>query len=364
MKNTFGTSLSVTLFGESHGEVIGCVLDGIAPGIAVDEEYIAKEMQKRQGEADLSTARREADEVKIVSGVLNGKTTGAPVTFLIENKNVRSADYRLEEAIARPSHADYVAHVKYHGYEDLRGGGHFSGRLTAPLVAAGALVKYALEKKGVRIASHVASVKGVKDKPFTDFESDFASLSDKLFPVIDGECADRMRDVIRGAREEGDSVGGTVECAVIGVPCGVGEPFFDSLESVISHAVFSIPAVKGIEFGAGFALADMKGSEANDAFEIDGEVKTKTNNSGGINGGISNGMPVVFKAAVRPTPSIAKEQDSVYLAKSEETKLQIHGRHDPAIVSRVCPVINAVTALAIADALCQRYGTDYLFCED
>ena len=359
MKNSFGNSLTVTLFGESHGEYIGAVLDGIAPGIRINDEYIASKLALRRPSGKISTARVEADEYSIVSGVFRGYTTGTPLCILIPNRNKKSADYGEALDIPRPGHADYTARAKYHGYEDFRGGGHFSGRVTAALVAAGAVVQCALEGLGIKLGSHITELHGAFDRPFENLGEDIDLLSKRSFPTL-GDGA-RMVKEIEKAAERGDSVGGILETAVIGIPSGVGEPWFDSMESMLSHGLFSIPGVKGVEFGLGFAFADVYGSEGNDAFAVeDGRVITKTNNNGGINGGITNGMPIIFRTVIKPTPSIFKAQESVSLAKMENATLDLKGRHDPAIIHRARAVIDAVTALVIADALTMRYGTDYL----
>ena len=361
MKNTFGNSVSVTLFGESHGAQIGAVLDGLAPGIPVSEVYIGAKLSRRRPSGAISTRRVEPDNFKIVSGVFNGRTTGTPLCILIPNENTKSGDYEATRALARPGHADYTAYCKYHGFEDYRGGGHFSGRLTAPLVAAGAVAMYALEQKGIRIGTHIARCAQIADRGFGDLESDLAFLQDSTFAVLDPEAADKMRAAIKAAAEDGDSVGGILETAVTGLPVGVGEPFFDSLESVLAHAMFSIPAVKGVEIGDGFALADRRGSQANDSFAMENDrVVTRTNHNGGINGGITNGMPVLFRCAVKPTPSIYREQETVNFLQGQEQKIVIKGRHDPAIVHRAVVVADCVTALVLCDMLTQRYGTDYL----
>ena len=359
MKNTFGQSVSVTLFGESHGAAIGAVIDGLAPGIKVDEDFIAHQLTLRRPSGAISTARREADKYSILSGVWNGYTTGTPICITIPNADTRSKDY--QRSAARPSHADLAAYCKYHGFEDYRGGGHFSGRITAALVAAAAIVIPALNAKGIYIGTHIKSLGGVADRELCDIENDLKSLADMEFPVLDASAEEKMKSVILAAADECDSVGGVLETAVIGVPSGVGEPWFDSVESLISHAVFSVPAVKGIEFGAGFGIADMRGSAANDAWRMkDGTPVTLTNNNGGVNGGITNGMPIIFRSAVKPTPSIAREQLTVNAETMEDTTLSIHGRHDPCIVHRARIVIDSVTALVIADMLTQRFGTDYL----
>ena len=361
MKNTFGTSVAVTLFGESHGEYIGAVIDGLAPGITVDEAYINRMLTLRRPDGKISTPRKEKDEFKIVSGVLCGKTTGTPLTILIPNENVKSGDYAAIQTTARPSHADYTAECKYHGFQDARGGGHFSGRITAALVAAGAICKSALEKKGIFIGTHVKKCAGILDREFGDLLTDIKMLSQKTFAVLDDVCIEKMTNAILEAAKDGDSVGGVLETAVVGMPAGVGEPWFDSLESQLSHMMFSIPAVKGIEFGKGFAISDMKGSEANDAFTIqNGEIVTNTNNNGGINGGITNGMPIVFRTAIKPTPTIFKPQHTVDFKEMNETVLEPKGRHDPAIVHRARIVQDAAAAIVLCDALALRFGTDWL----
>ncbi len=361
MKNTFGNAITLTLFGESHGEYIGAVLDGLAPGIKIDRDYINARLTERRPSGKISTARAEADEFIIASGEFEGFTTGTPLTILIPNTNKKSGDYKNLTATPRPGHADYTAECKYHGFQDYRGGGHFSGRVTAALVAAGAILRSALLDKGIKIGSHITELHGVADRYFDDYEADIASLSGKEFPVLRRESAEKMKKEIEKAAEGGDSVGGILETAIIGVPSGVGEPWFDSVESMLSHALFSVPAVKGVEFGAGFAFADMLGSEANDAFAVrDGKVITKTNNNGGINGGITNGMPITFNTVIKPTPSIFREQDSVNLTEMKDTTLKIEGRHDPAIIHRARAVVEAVSAIVIADLLTVRFGTDYL----
>ena len=364
MKNTFGSSVAVTLFGESHGEAIGAVLDGMAPGIPVDEAYIARRMALRQGAAALSTKRREPDRVRIVSGVRDGVTTGTPITLLIENTDTKSADYGKMRTAVRPGHADYTAACKYHGFADERGGGHFSGRITAGLVAAGAIALSALFAKGIHIGTHMASVANVRDRGFLDYAADIATLNESDLAVLDPEAGEGMRAAILAARDAGDSVGGILETAVIGLPAGVGEPWFDTLEGVLAHALFSIPAVKGVEFGDGFALAAMRGSEANDPFTmVGGEVRTETNRAGGILGGITSGMPLIIRSAIKPTPSIYLAQKTVDLAEGRDVTLQIAGRHDPCIVHRARVVADSVVALALCDMLALRFGTDWLRAE-
>lgn len=359
MKNTFGQSVAVTLFGESHGEMIGAVIDGLAPGIAVDEDFIRHQLSLRRPQGKISTARVEADEFSIVSGVFDGKTTGTPLCILIPNTNTRSGDYTPN--IPRPGHADFAAECKYHGNQDPRGGGHFSGRITAALVAVGAIAISALRQKGILIGTHISRLSNIVDRSFENYEADLEALSDLTFPVLDAASAAAMREEIESAASDGDSVGGILETAVIGLPAGVGEPWFDSVEGVLSHALFSIPAIKGVEFGAGFAFAKMRGSEANDAFRMqNGCIVTTTNNNGGINGGITNGMPIIFRCAVKPTPSIFQEQDSVDMKTKENVTLTLSGRHDPAIIHRARVVVDSITALALCDLLALRFGTDFL----
>ena len=358
MKNTFGQSVAVTLFGESHGECIGAVLDGLAPGLAVDEDFIRHQLSLRRPQGKISTARVEPDEFRIVSGVFEGKTTGTPLCILIPNTNTRSGDYTPN--IPRPGHADYTAECKYHGYQDSRGGGHFSGRITAALVAAGAIAISVLRQQGILIGTHISNLAGLADRNFDHYESDIESLSDLTFPVLDASAAAAMREEIENAAREGDSVGGILETAITGLPAGIGEPWFDSVEGVLSHALFSIPAIKGVEFGTGFGMADLRGSEANDAFRMEnGCVVTTTNHNGGINGGITNGMPLIFRCAVKPTPSIFQEQRSVDMKTKEDVTLTLSGRHDPAIIHRARVVVDSVAALVICDLMAQRFGTDF-----
>ena len=361
MKNTFGNSVAITLFGESHGEYIGAVLDGLAPGIDINREYIENMLTLRRPQGKISTPRQEADNFKIISGVINGKTTGTPLTILIPNENTQSGDYAQMQTIARPSHADFTAECKYHGFQDSRGGGHFSGRITAALVAAGAICKYTLEQKGILIGTHLKKCGGVSDIDFTDYETDIKKLNNTEFAVLSDEKGEEMKQAILQAAQDGDSVGGILETAVIGMPQGVGEPWFDSVESQLSHLLFSIPAVKGVEFGAGFSITDMKGSQANDQIKIENsKAVTVTNNNGGINGGISNGMPIIFRTAIKPTPTIFKEQSTIDFKEMTETVLKPKGRHDPAIVHRARIVQDAVSAIALCDMLALRFGTDWL----
>lgn len=361
MKNTFGNSVTATLFGESHGPGLGIVLDGIAPGLDVDENYIRSKLSLRRPTGAISTSRREPDRFQIISGVWNGKTTGTPLCILIPNESARSEDYEKTLRLPRPGHADYTGHVKYHGFENPYGGGHFSGRVTAALVAGGAILMNALEKKGILIGTHAARVAGINDAPFTDLEKEVPLLNQKVFPLLDDNACKAMKAAILEAASDGDSVGGILETAVLGMPAGIGEPWFDSVESVFAHALYSIPAVKGVEFGDGFAITELRGSQANDAFAVEnGKIITKTNHSGGIQGGITNGMPIIFRVAVKPTPSIFREQESVDLQNMTPAQLKLCGRHDPAIVHRARAVVDGVTAIVLADLLAMRYGTDWL----
>lgn len=359
MKNTFGQSVSLTLFGESHGQEIGAVLDGISPGIVVDEDFIRHQLSLRRPAGKISTARVESDPFRIVSGVFEGKTTGTPIAIIIPNSNTKSRDYTPE--IPRPGHADFASECKYHGFQDYRGGGHFSGRITAALVAAGAILISALRQKGIAIGTHIHTLGPIQDRPFGDLKSDFAALEDLNVPVLDAKIALQMQSHIEQAAADGDSVGGVLETVVTGMEAGVGEPWFDTVESLLAHALFGIPAIKGVEFGDGFALTQMRGSQANDAFRVEnGKIVTETNHNGGINGGITNGMPIVFRCAVKPTPSIFKEQRTVNMYRKENLDFSLQGRHDPAIIHRARVVVDSVTALVLCDLLASRYGTDWL----
>ncbi len=360
MKNTFGNNVTITVFGESHGAGIGAVIDGLPAGIAVDEEFINRQLSLRRPQGDISTPRVESDNFIIYSGVFEGHTTGTPICIVIPNENTNSKDYSEIKNKMRPSHADYTAHIKYNGYEDYRGGGHFSGRITAAIVAAGAIAISALNKKGIYIGTHIARCGGVNDTNFSDYLSDIRALNEKTFAVLDSSAEYEMKRVITKAKDEGDSVGGVLETAVVGLPEGVGEPWFDTVEGMLSHALFSIPAVKGVEFGAGFGISDMLGSSANDEFYYENDkVLTKTNNNGGINGGITNGMPVIFRIAVKPTPTIHKTQNTIDISTKENVELVSGGRHDPCIVHRARVVVDSVTALVLCDMLSGRFGTDW-----
>lgn len=361
MKNTFGNNLQVTLFGESHGEAIGIVIDGLSAGIPLQLDFIQQQLEKRKAKGRISTQRREADEIHIMSGFFNGYTTGSPLCIMIQNTNTRSKDYSNLKTRLRPSHADYTAEVKYEGYQDYRGGGHFSGRLTAPLVAAGAIALQILNNKGIQIASHIKTLHHIEDFAFASTETALSSqitqLQNKPFPVIDEEKGKEMIAYIEKTASEGDSVGGIIESCIYHFPAGLGEPFFDSIESKLSHALFAIPAVKGVSFGSGFQFATMHGSEANDPLYYDDGVKTRTNHNGGINGGISNGMPIMINTVIKPTPSIYKEQETIDAKTKETTMLKIEGRHDPAIIHRACVVVDSMLALAILDLYLEHNAT-------
>ena len=361
MKNTFGNALTLTIYGESHGDAIGAVLDGIAPGIKIDLDYIEKKLSLRRPFGKISTPRREKDPLFIDSGVFNGYTTGTPIAIRIPNENAKSADYSATRFLARPSHADFTANEKYHGFEDYRGGGHFSGRITAALVAGGAIVQKALLDNGILIGTHIKRCAQIDDIDFTaDLNNEINSVCEKSFATLSDTQGELMQKAILEALDEGDSVGGILETAVLGMPAGVGEPWFDSVESLLSHGLFSIPAVKGVEFGAGFALADMRGSAANDPFRINsGKITTSTNNNGGINGGITNSMPIVFRTVIKPTPTIGREQETVNLDTRENAVLSAKGRHDPCIVHRARAVQDAITSLVLYDLMATRFGTDW-----
>ena len=369
MKNTFGSNLSLTIFGESHGAAIGAVLDGMAAGVPVEEKALAALMDQRRARGDgLSTARVEADQIRILSGVVQGHTTGTPIALMIENQNTRSGDYAATAALLRPGHADYTAYARYRGFQDARGGGHFSGRITAGLVAGGGIVLGALERAGIRIVTHIAQCAGIDDTPFArDDPAALAAQANILagrgagFALLDGAVEEPMKAAIRAAGAEGDSVGGLLETAILGLPAGVGEPFFDSVESQLAHAAFAVPAVKGIAFGEGFGFAALRGSQANDPFRVEeGRIVTETNRNAGINGGLTNGMPVVFRTVVKPTPSIYKEQRTVDYTAGENALLSIKGRHDPCIVPRAAVVQTCAAAVAIGDLLTTRYGETWM----
>ena len=348
------------IFGESHGPAIGVVLEGVPAGLELDLDFVQSELARRApGQNALSTARKEADQVRILSGVFQGKTTGTPLCAVIENTDTRSRDYEKTRDLMRPSHADYTGRVRYGGWADYRGGGHFSGRLTAPLVAAGAIAKLILQERDIFVGAHIREIAGIADRPMDDERGEIDRMAlravlEKPFPVFDDAKGAEMQQAILAAKQDGDSVGGRIECAVLGLPAGLGAPDYGrNVEGLFAQQLFAVPAVKTVEFGIGRDFAELRGSEANDPFclDADGRVRTVTNHTGGVNGGITNGMPVVCTVTIRPTPSIAKEQDTVDLAKGENAKLIIQGRHDPCIVHRAVPVIEAACALAACQLL-------------
>lgn len=360
MSGVWGNNIKVSIFGESHGNAIGINIDGLPSGFEIDMDKILLEMERRApGKNQLSTARKEADLPEILSGFFEGKTTGTPLCAIIRNSDTRSKDYAKTKDFMRPGHADFTGYERYSGFNDYRGGGHFSGRITAPLVFAGAICKQILEEKGIFIGAHISSIKDIEDENFNSTnisKEDLLELRNKELPLINTSLEEKMKHTIMQAKYDGDSVGGTIECAVVGIKPGVGNPFFDSVESTLAHLMFSVPAVKGIEFGKGFDMTKLFGSEANDEYYYDGDlVKTKTNNNGGILGGISNGMPIVFKVAIKPTASILKEQNTIDIKNKKDVKFRIEGRHDPCIVQRAVPVIEAVTAIGILDLIGGRY---------
>ena len=361
MKNTFGNQFTVTLFGESHGDAIGVVIDGLASGIPLDFSLIQDMMNKRKAKGKISTQRHEEDKIHIVSGYFDGHTTGTPLTILIENTKQMSKDYSKTKNILRPSHADYTADVKYLGYQDYRGGGHFSGRLTAPIVASGAIAMQILHQKGIEIGTHIVNLHGILDDSFSyDFDTlkkQVALVNQEDFAVINENIKETMIAHITEAAAQKDSVGGILESAILNVPAGLGEPFFDSIESRLSHLLFSVPAVKGVSFGLGFDFANYYGSEANDAIYYQDGVKTKTNHNGGINGGISNGMPIILRTVIKPTPSIFKPQQSIDKQTHKAMTLEIQGRHDPAIIHRARVVIDSVLAIGMLDFIMEREAT-------
>lgn len=360
MSSSFGQALKLSIFGQSHGEAIGVTLDGFPAGMEIDMAALRAEMARRQpGQSPLTTPRREADVPEFLSGVLHGRTTGQPICIILRNQGQHSRDYGDGVDLLRPGHADYTGHVRYFGQEDWRGGGSFSGRLTAPLVAAGALCMQWLAQQGVRIAAHIQQLADVCDVSFlqADCTADFSHLKQMHLPVLTAGLDRDMEAAVLAAHAQGDSVGGIIECMADGLPAGLGAPFFDSVESVLSHLLFSVPAVKGVAFGEGFGFAGMRGSQANDAFRMaDGKITTVTNHAGGVNGGITNAMPVIFRCAIRPTPSIAIRQQTVSLKTGEDAELTIQGRHDPCILPRAVPVIEAVTAIGMMDLWKERQG--------
>lgn len=350
MSSSFNGNIKFTIFGQSHSPAIGVTVEGLPAGFEPDMSELARFMQRRApGRNEFSTPRSEADVPEFISGLFDGRLCGTPLTAIIKNTNTRSGDYSELKYKPRPGHADFTAGERYNNAQDYTGGGHFSGRLTAPLCIVGGLCLQLLRAEGISVVTRIAELGGVADK------GEICSTADKPFPVVNDECGEKMKAAILSAKAEGDSVGGIIECAVSGCPAGIGDPMFGGMENRISSLVFGIPAVKGIEFGAGFDAAKMLGSENNDPFAVEnGNIITKTNNCGGILGGITTGMPIVFRAAVKPTPSIAREQDTVNLRTMENTKLTVHGRHDPCIVPRAVPCIEAAAAIAVYDALLEK----------
>lgn len=362
MSSEFGKLLRISVFGQSHGRAVGVVVDGLPAGEEIDLEELQRFLDRRRpGRSPLSTARNEADVPEFLSGLEGGRTCGAPLCAVIRNADQRSRDYGELAGKPRPGHADYTAWAKWGGHADMRGGGHFSGRLTAPLCVAGGIAGQILARRGIFVGAHLASVAGVSDRPFPlrPTAELFAGLAAKPFPVLDDEAGERMREAILAAKEELDSVGGVVECAAVGLPAGLGEPMFGGVENRLAAALFGVPAVKGLEFGAGFRAAELRGSENNDAFTVeDGQIRAETNRAGGILGGITTGMPLVLRAAVKPTPSIGRPQKTVSLSRMEETELVIRGRHDPCVAHRAVPVVEAVTAAVLLDMLLEgNHGT-------
>lgn len=360
MQNTIGNNLTLTVFGESHGSKIGAIIDGLPAGIKIDYQYIDKCLAIRRPVGKIETARVEKDNYEIVSGVYNGYSTGSSICILIDNNNINSSSYETNKDLARPSHADYVANVKYHGFNDYRGGGHFSGRITTAIVAAGAIILSALEKLNIKIGYHIKQLGNVIDSDFSIFPEQVDKVNDMIFPTLDN-LEEKMSQEILNVASENDSIGGIIQTAIINLPIGLGDPIFSSLESKLSQAMFSIGAIKGIEFGLGFKFANARGSFVNDEFvNVNGKVVTSTNNNGGINGGISNSMPVIFNCVVKPTPSIGKIQQTINMQTLKNSQIKITGRHDPAIVRRVGIVIKAMAGLVIADALITKFGQDVL----
>lgn len=353
MSSTYGENLKLSIFGQSHGAAIGMTLDGIPAGLPVNQDKLLEFLSRRApGGKAYATTRKEADTPEFLSGIVNDYTCGAPIAAIIRNTNTRSSDYASLLDCPRPGHADYTAQIKYKGFQDVAGGGHFSGRLTAPLCIAGGMCKQWLENMGIQIRAHISVLAGIADDPISpDYTSQNPICIDNDFPVINKEAGIKMQQAIADAKADCDSVGGIIECIITGLPAGWGDPMFGGMESRIASIVYGIPAVKGVDFGVGFTSSYLRGSQNNDAYDIvDGKVVTKTNYSGGILGGITNGMPLVFTAAIKPTPSIAKTQQSVSLSKMETCELIVHGRHDPCIVPRAVPVIEAAAAIALYDA--------------
>jgi len=360
--SSFGKIIHINLFGESHGKAIGIIINNLPAGIVLDMKRIEESLYKRRPKSNLSTSRQEKDKYEIVSGYYDNKTTGTPLTIIIPNKDTRSKDYTPE--VLRPSHADFTGKIKYNKSNDYRGSGHFSGRITTPLVILGAISEQILESKGIFVTSHISSIKDQNDTNFSNVQLNkelALSLNSSDFPLINKDCEGLFKETILNAKENKDSVGGIIETAVLGLNPGYGDPFFDSIESTIAHLLFSVPAVKGVEFGKGFDITKLFGSESNDSFLMDnGQIKTSTNNSGGIQGGISNGMPITFKTAIKPTASIGKPQKTVNVETMEEVILELVGRHDPCIVHRVVHVVNAMTSYGILETIVRTEGLKWI----
>ena len=356
MSSTYGEILKLSIFGQSHGPAIGMTLDGIPAGLPVDYDKLQTFMDRRApGQGSYATSRKEADKPEFLSGIVDGFTCGAPIAAIIPNSNTRSGDYENLKDCPRPGHADYPAQMKYNGFQDVAGGGHFSGRLTAPICIAGGLCKQWLEKLNIRIVAHISSIAGIADAPLDWVNPDLNAIHTD-FPVVNEEAGNKMQEAIINAKADGDSVGGIVECFVTGIPAGLGDPMFDGIENKLAQIIYGIPAVKGLEFGSGFAGSNLHGSQNNDPYTFkNNNITTLTNYAGGILGGISTGMPVVFRVAIKPTPSIAKQQQSISLKNASNQPLVIHGRHDPCIVPRAVPVIEAAAAIAIFD-ICLEDG--------
>ena len=362
MSSEFGNILRVSVFGQSHGKAIGVVVDGLPAGEEIDGLELQRFLDRRRpGTGPLSTARKETDVPEFLSGLEGGKTCGAPLCAVIKNADQHSKDYGELADKPRPGHADFTAWAKWGGRADMRGGGHFSGRLTAPLCVAGGIAKQILARRGIFVGAHLASVAGICDRPFPLYPTAalFSEIAAKPFPVLDEAAGERMRAAILEAKNDLDSVGGVIECAAIGLPAGLGEPMFGGVENRLAAALFGIPAVKGVEFGEGFRAAELRGSENNDPFTLeDGEIRAETNRAGGVLGGITTGMPLVLRAAVKPTPSIGRPQKTVRLSAMEAAELTVHGRHDPCVAHRAVPVAEAVTAAVLLDMLLEgNHGT-------
>lgn len=357
MSSAIGKRVKLSIFGESHGEAIGCVLDGLPAGQQLDMEEILLQMARRApGQDKTATTRRESDTPQILSGLLDNTTTGAPLAMMIQNTNQRSGDYGNLSRLPRPGHADYTGFVRYDGYNDVRGGGHFSGRLTAPLVFAGSVCRQILRRRGIAVGSHILNIAGVEDARLDARNVNAQQLEDlacSRFPLLRPELEGPMRDAVEAARLEADSVGGVIEAAATGLPAGVGSPMFEGIENRLAPLLFGIPAVKGLEFGEGFSFASLRGSQANDPYTIEesGRIVTTTNHNGGVLGGITNGMPLVLRLVIKPTSSIGKEQQTVDLISGKPASLVVKGRHDPCIVPRAVPVVEAVLALGLLDIL-------------